>query len=375
MNMNHMNTDGTSFRRWRAQVGFSLLEIMIGMVIGLLGTIVVMQVYSMNESRNRTTTSGDDAQNSAAIALYGLQRDIQQSGYGLTTAKIIGCNLQLRAGVALNVMAPVTINHASIPAGDANTDTLLVVYGASNSSAEGDGITAQPGGGAIYTVQTPTSFILNDRVVAEAQVRPNPCNLSLDQVIAVDAVNSAVTVAAGVAGMANGTLFNFGQTPKVVAYAIRNGSLTMCKFVDINTTTFADDGKNCADATLVADATVWLPIAGDVVGLRAQYGRDTNVTPMDGIVDVFDQATPAAACGWIQTSAIRLALVARSPKLEANSVTAAAPAWAGSATHAIDLTKNPDGSANANWQRYRYKTFETLVPLRNVTWQGVVTGC
>lgn len=358
----------------RTLAGFSLLEIMIGMVIGLLGTIVIMQVYSMNESRNRTTTSGDDAQNSAAIGLYGLQRDIQQSGYGLSAAKIIGCNVQLRAGVMLNVTAPVTINHASLPAGDANTDTLLVVYGASNSSAEGDGITAQPAA-TIYTVQTPTSFVLNDRVIAEAQARPNPCNLSLDQVVAVDAATSAVTVNTGVAGMANGTLFNFGQTPKVVAYAIRNGNLTMCKLVDINTTTFADAGKNCFDATLVADTTVWIPISGDIVGLRAQYGRDTNVLPMDGVVDVYDQTTPATACGWLQTAAIRLVLVARSGKQEANNVTAAAPVWAGSATQAIDLTMNPDGSANANWQRYRYKTYETLVPLRNVTWQGVVAGC
>ncbi|HWU81873.1 MAG TPA: PilW family protein [Methylophilaceae bacterium] len=359
----------------RTLSGFSLLEIMIGMVIGLLGTIVVMQVFSMNESRNRTTTSGDDAQNSAAIALYGLQRDIQQSGYGITAAKIIGCNVQLRAGVTLNVMAPVTINHASIPAGDANTDTLLIVYGSSNSSAEGDGISAQPGNGAVYTVQTPASFVANDRVVSEAQARPNPCNLTMDQVVSVDIPNSAVTVATGVANMSNGTLFNLGQTPKVTAYAIRNGNLTMCKLVDINTTTLADDGKNCTDATLVNDQTVWIPIGSGIVNMRAQYGRDTNTLPMDGIVDVYDQTTPTTACGWTQTAAVRLALVAKSAKQEPQNVTAAAPSWAGVATQPIDLTKNPDGSANANWQRYRYKTFEALVPLRNVTWQGVVSGC
>jgi type IV pilus assembly protein PilW len=354
--------------------GFSLIEIMIGMVIGLLGILVVMQVFSMTEARNQTTTTGDDAQNSAAIALFGLQRDIQQSGYGISANKIIGCNVQLRAGVTLNVMAPVTINHASIPAGDANTDTLLVIYGSSNSIAEGDGITAQPGA-AIYTVQAPASFTVNDRVISEGQARPNPCNLVMDQVTVVNTTTAAVTVNAGVASMSNGTLFNLGPTPKVFVYAVRNGNLTMCKFVDINTTTQADDGKDCANAGLVNDTTIWIPIANGIVSMRAQYGRDTNTAPMDGIVDTFDQTTPTDACGWVKAAAVRMVLVGRSGKKESSDVTAASPVWAGAATHAIDITKNPDGSANADWRRYRYKTFETLVPLRNVTWQGVITGC
>lgn len=355
-------------------LGFSLIEIMIGMVIGLLGILVVMQVFSMNQARNSTTTSGSDAQNNAAIALFGIQRDLQQSGYGISATKLVGCNVELRAGVTLNVIAPVTINHASIPVGDANTDTLLIVYGSSNSPAEGDNITAQPGS-KIYSVQAPASFIPNDRIVAEAQIRPNPCNLSLDQIVSIDIPTSAVTVTVGAAGMSNGTLFNLGQVPKAFVYAVRNGNLTMCKLIDINTTTFVDEGKNCMDATLVNDTSVWMPITSGIVSLRAQYGRDTNTAPMDAIVDVYDQTTPTDVCGWVKAAAIRVVLVSKSTKQETTNVTVSSPSWTGNATNAIDVSKNPDGSANAIWQRYRYKTFESLVPLRNITWQGVVTGC
>ena len=48
------------------------------------------------------------------------------------------------------------------------------------------------------------------------------------------------------------------------------------------------------------------------------------------------------------------------------NTTATAPTWAGSregTSPAINLT------ADANWQCYRYKTFETVVPLRNMLWR------
>ena len=61
--------------------------------------------------------------------------------------------------------------------------------------------------------------------------------------------------------------------------------------------------------------------------------------------------------------------LARSAQLEKDIVTAAAPAWAGSGGNAIDV------SADASWRNYRYKVFETVVPLRNVAWLGVQAGC
>ena len=114
--------------------GFSLVELMVGLVVGMIGVVIMMQIFSVSEGYKRTTTGGDDAQNNGAIALYGIQRDLRQAGQGTNSfnglvppnaaASLIGCNITLRAGVTINANGPVTINHASIPAGDANTDTL-----------------------------------------------------------------------------------------------------------------------------------------------------------------------------------------------------------------------------------------------------------
>ena len=42
----------------------------------------------------------------------------------------------------------------------------------------------------------------------------------------------------------------------------------------------------------------------------------------------------------------------------------------GSAANAIDVS-----ATATNWANYRYKVFQTTVPLRNVTWMGAPTGC
>ena len=339
----------------RSGTGFSLVEIMVGLTIGMLGLAIMAQVFALAEGQKRTTTGGADAQTNGAIALYALQHDIRLAGHGGTDLKLFECSVLLRAGVTLSAMAPVVINSASIPAGDANTDTLLVVYGNTNGSPQGDGVTSQPST-AIFAVQTPTSFAVNDRVIATLQNRPTPCALTLDQVANVASPN--VTVATGAAGMSNGTLFNLGQTPKILAYAVRGGNLTQCDYM-VN---------DCSNAASTGNEAIWVPTDSNIVSMKAQYGRDTSV-PMDAIVDVYDQTTPASACGWAMVSAVRLALVARNALYEKTAVTATAPTWVGTATDPVVLT------ANADWQNYRYKVLQTVAPIRNVAWMGAQAGC
>ncbi len=362
----------------RHHAGFSLVEIMVGMVIGMFGLLIMMQVFSLAEEQKRTTTSGGDSQSTGAIALYGLQREIRQSGYATSDARMIGCNVTLRAGVTLNAMAPATINHASIPAGDNNTDTLLVSYGNTNGTPLGDGIVSQPSAQS-YTVQTASSFINNDRIIATPQTRASPCVLTLDTVANV--TGQVVSVSTGVASMTNGVLFNLGQSPKIYAYAIRSGNLTQCDYM-VN---------NCSLVADVADASKWVQIGGGIVSMRAQYGADITGPPMDGIMDTFNQTTPTTACGFAKVSAVRIALVARSALVEKTAVTGAgsgtapAPTWEGATVIANPPTAlvpvtNPtavtiDLSTNTTWQNHRYKVFQTVVPLRNIAWAGAQTGC
>jgi type IV pilus assembly protein PilW len=69
--------------RIKAHAGFSLVDVMVGMVIALLGVIIMFQVFGVSESVKRTTTSGGDAIQNGASALFAMERSIKSAGYGI----------------------------------------------------------------------------------------------------------------------------------------------------------------------------------------------------------------------------------------------------------------------------------------------------
>jgi len=133
---------------------------------------------------------------------------------------------------------------------------------------------------------------------------------------------------------------------------------------------------------------VWVPLSDNIVGMRAQYGRDTS-TPIDGIVDIYDQTTPnqtvpTSNCDWLKISSIQIVLVSRSAqpeKTEVTSDTLNPVTWKGQTDSAPDASPPAISSVPINlasmptsiiasgftWKNYRYKVFQTVVPMRNIT--------
>lgn len=348
------------------QRGFSLVEILIGMLIAMIGVVIMMEVLLTSDQRTRTTTTGNDALSSGAVMMHMMQRDLVQAGYGINSMSVLGCSLTL-PNAKVVPLAPVVINPAPalVAAGDPNTDTLLVIYGSDNGQPEGNIVYSVDA--TEYTLQAPSAFTVGDYVVAST----GACGggLTLARITAVSALT--VTVDTAVAGAT--VLHNLGRAPRVIAYRVREGSLQSCDYM-------AGDCSN-------GSAANWSAVAGDIVSLRAQYGHDTTAA-MDGAVDVWNGTTPANSCGWARSPAVRFALVARSSNYETaidaggqrvcEAVTGAAPTWSGATgagAVAIDLTRKPDGTPNAEWQCYRYRTFENLAPTRNVVWMGAQAGC
>ena len=87
--------------------GFSLVEIMVGLAIGMLAVIVILQVFALSEGRKRTTTSGGDAQSNGALMLYQLQQEIGQAGYGITAVNLMNCNLRWPVASGANIVTQV----------------------------------------------------------------------------------------------------------------------------------------------------------------------------------------------------------------------------------------------------------------------------
>lgn len=368
-----------------SQRGFSLVEVMVGLAIGMATVVIMMQMLMNSDAMKRNASGGTDAQMTGTLALYTLERDVRASGYGVSAFNILGCNLSYSTsldGATVTVpLAPTTINPSTalVPAGDANTDRLLVVYGSGGGSSEGDPLVSVSTPGT-YQVTTGSAFTVDDIVVAQASVRPSPCTLTTDRVRAIS--TSTVTVTPGVGGLAVGSIiYNLGGTPVVHAYAVRNGNLTMCDY----------RAYDCGKASYAnpLDNNVWVPISGNIVALRAQYGRDAATGSMTGVVSTYDQTTPGSSadlsgnsvfCGWARTLSMRIGLVARSGSYDKSAPTSTTPTWSGSTVISAPTTpSNPTAvtfdlsntaTGSDEWKKFRYKTLETTIPLRNAIWQG-----
>ncbi len=378
--------------------GFSLVELMVGMVIGLLGVLVIMQVFTASESQKRTTSGGANAQMNGAIALYTVTRDISMAGYGLTSAQsgfdYFGCTVRAYNALAPSPgtftfnLVPLQINQGANGA----PDEIEVTYGNSDGLAVGVPFDQQSGSAANYKIQNGSlrnSFQVGDLVIAVEQGK----DCSLAQVTQLP--GSTVCSGSGGAGQSDvvvhnagnfknpykncsmvsssynkpgglgvtytsGLLFNVGSAPVVNKYEIDDNHLELkARFPYVA----AEDNDN--------DGYSDYQLVNGVVDLQAEYGMDNGINngtvsnasyvANDGVVDEFTTTTPANAAQWGQLLAVRIGLVARSGTREVGTVTTSAPTWTGGAfTHVTTL---------ADWQHYRYKVFETVAPLRNMIWR------
>lgn len=314
------------------QAGFTLVEIMVGLVIGMLAAIVILQVFSVFEAQKRTTTGTADAQTNGGIALYNINRELQLAGYPLmpVTDSALECTTLTFNGTAstTDLLTPVTII-------DGVSDTIILRYG--NSLAGGAPATITAVG-----APTPLDITLTSNLGCQA----NDITLIVDGTACVmssaTAVTGATTVTLNdVTGAAAGLNLACLGMWSGITYAVNNGNL---------------------------DRSGTPSVAG-VVNLQAQYGisaaglpsNDPNFNQIISWVDASGVWAAPTVVNRNRIKAIRIAVIARNAKMEPGVVTPnALTAWAGGPV--IDL------SADADWQRYRYRVFETIVPLRNVIW-------
>ena len=170
------------------QAGFSLVEIMVALVIGLLTTLVIMQVFTVFEGQKRSTMGSADAQTSGSVALYMIERDMQMAGFGLlpATDSALECDPSpvISAGVDLS---PVIIADGGTAAGA--SDTVTIRYGNTPTGGIPSTITSVVGSNAIVDVN------IGCRASPAAPLAPEVA-LVINGTACI-----ATTVAVGVAGL------------------------------------------------------------------------------------------------------------------------------------------------------------------------------
>ena len=99
------------------------------MLVGLIATVVMFQVFAVSEGQKRTTTGAGDAQQNGVSSVFLIERDARMAGYGmnyLPAARLLGQRL-LRADQHA-VHLPHGARTRSWTAG-VTADTLTIVYG------------------------------------------------------------------------------------------------------------------------------------------------------------------------------------------------------------------------------------------------------
>jgi type IV pilus assembly protein PilW len=352
--------------------GVTLIELMVGLAIGLLATLVIAQVLSVSEGRRRTTVSGSDAQVSGSLALYSLQREIQMAGYGVSASTTgLGCAVRAqRAGTNRNfTLAPVIITQGGAGA----PDSIEIQSSAKQSYSVPTRVTAAHNGATetVFSVATTVGIAVGDVMVAVPPVIDVNNWCSVFNVTGVTGVSqiSHVTGANGPWNQAP------GSTIQPASYAAGTFLVNVGPFVRRTMSVSANSTLQVTSFDFATVASTTEDLFPDIVNLKALYAKDTNG---DGLADTYDAVTPTTEAGWMQVQGVRLAVVSRSAQMEKENVTFANPLWdvgttgavAGSAvcgtSRCVTLTVNtlPD------WQRYRYRVYDTLVPLRNLLWRS-----
>jgi type IV pilus assembly protein PilW len=118
----------------RRALGLSLVEILVGVAIGLIGIVAIFQAVAVWSKHTSTTSAGGDAQVAGTLALFNIERDLKQAGHGFAKAAtaVLGCDVAFADSALARVMnfglRPVDI---AASAGGA-PDTITILYGDSS---------------------------------------------------------------------------------------------------------------------------------------------------------------------------------------------------------------------------------------------------
>jgi type IV pilus assembly protein PilW len=368
------------------QGGFSLVEILVGIVIGMVGLLVIFKTVAIWDNYTRSTVSGGDAQVAGTLAMFNLERDIKLAGLGFGRAvpAVMGCAVTGRDVLTGRDLAfrlrPVDI--AVNTAGGPDTITVLAgnssffvdnarILGATATTKQfrdttgfrqGDvAVLAPAAGGACELIQI-TERAADTVTVTHANtgtylpdVAYQPASPASTAAPRYNKVNTTGSYVPG------GTLFNLGVSPQLNVWSVANGRTL-----------------NRVDQM---QGTAAVEVSDGVINMKAQYGVDAD---NDNVISDAEWVTTTPT-DWTRVRAVRVALLVRSSQFEkpvaANGAsvaqpptpTANNPTWAGgnfvmtnvsgSADTHSDTAVDPD-----NWRFYRYRVYEKVIPLRNMIW-------
>ena len=391
------------------QRGMTIIELMVGLVVGMLLALAVFGIMAVAEGQRRSTTSVNTLSLDGQFAMQMLDKWVRSAGTGYTQSAsyAFGCELLATKGSTqvlprtatlpapfasvvpgtANIfrLAPVVILPDQTTPGDDNggTSDVLVVMG---SGSGGGGIpvtsSASPDSAALNLSNT-LNFSASDLVlVADKQTTStgvSPCMVTQVATGVTGGTATALSLTGDYyASSVNGTSITSFTSDAV---AINLGNVTngnppqfLVLGVGDYSTLYSYDLLQTSDDPLT-------PVATGVLEMKALYGLDTDG---DGKVDTWVKpsgsyapsvllaGTTTAAETLQQIMAIKVGLILRTPlaeKVESGKVITAASSISLFSDVVVSSTDSTSlkytRSLTSTEQTYRFRTVEATIPVRN----------
>jgi type IV pilus assembly protein PilW len=335
----------------KRQQGYSLISTMVGLTIGLLVAATAMGTVSFMEAQKRTTTGGNSAVVNGAMGLTRIENEVKLSGLGLMSKQSFACpsfNLSYKGNVLLDgaPLYPLTIVD-----GDTASDTVTVAYLNTLTGASFASVT-QPMADSDVPVKLSNApdAVVGALMLMQSVVASDPCTIR-------QVTGRGATTPVGTEFQHQGGDYNVGGFATPVAYAENSRVSTSQDFVwstfRVQNGTLEELNNITGKSTVVADG---------VVAMKAEYGitDGTNGGVASWVPATEGYATPTFA-DMLKVRAVRVGLAIRSLEKDASCPTTGSVLSLWDEGPTFDVKDIPD------WRCYRYRTFNLMVPLVNVS--------
>ena len=334
--------------------GTSLVEVLVGLTIGLIAVATILATFAGAEGLKRNTTGAADAQNVGALAAHTLRTEVANAGHGLAAAarELATCP---DTGDIRTTSRPVPVLITAGASDDAS-DTLVVNYASSHAPLGAVALASTAPAGTTLRARNPLGFAVDDVLVA----------IGLDGRCGTSAVTSVSTPdGEGVVSVTHtGLAESYPQSSLLVDLGPRT-RLQRTRYDVVDATLRSLD--------LTTAGAVANPQASNVVLLKAQYGVDADG---DGH---FDTWVGAGAAPWNPTSvlaapastlaaikAVRVGLIVRSDVWDRNVTSSYR--WVLFDCADDDKARCPGRLTGTLPAKWRYRVIEMAVPLVNQIW-------
>jgi type IV pilus assembly protein PilW len=386
--------------------GFSLVEMLVALAVGLVALLFATRLVVNGELNKDAAVGGSDSMQNGMLALYSLSNDASQSGWGLNDTLVAGCPTSFTdasgytlasvtaGGVTSTPLAAVIIN-----SNGAGPDQISMYTGSSQSgvgSLKVNGDVA-PGATTITTaVNSPYGFGQGDVLV----LAPEPATAASPNCVVLQM--SGLAADSTTVQVGSGASYRFNP-PGGVPYTYKSGQARLFNLgkgikLAFHTWTLNNGVLLLQSTDLSGSSQAPVSVTDNIVSIKGQYGFDTRAIvnynpapPPNGngmqvtqwsstMINADNDGVTGGPGDWQRIVAVRLAVVARSKSPEKPNLSGQCTATttqptvftttAPATVPAVPVTVNVAVTGDpVDWKCYRYRVFETIVPIRNAQWR------